>query len=190
VSTATRTFSIVIAPQPTTTNYFAPTANAAVTSSAGDNNGFQTNPTNAYAADGLFAVDTDSGSGNSTSCTAAGKDKHVFFTYSFGIPTTAVAILGIEVRLNARVDATAGDPRMCVQLSWNGGVSWTAAQSTATLTTSNAAYTLGTPTQTWGRTWVPSEMSNTNFRLRIINVASSTARDFSLDAVAVRVSYQ
>jgi hypothetical protein len=34
-----------------------------------------------------------------------------------------------------------------------------------------------------------ADFSNTNFRLRVIDVASSTSRDFSLDWVAVRVTY-
>ena len=79
---------------------------------------------------------------------------------------------------------------MCVQLSWNGGTSWTAARSTPTLTTSEATYILGGPANTWGRTWAVGDLSNTNFRVRIIEVASSTARDFSLDWMAVRVTYQ
>ena len=36
-----------------------PAANSPVTSGAGDNNGFQGNPTRAYINDGQFAVDTD-----------------------------------------------------------------------------------------------------------------------------------
>jgi hypothetical protein len=79
---------------------------------------------------------------------------------------------------------------MCVQLSWNGGTSWTAAQSTATLSTVENTYLLGGAANTWGRAWTPTELNNTNFRLRVINVASSTARDFSLDWVAVLVTYQ
>jgi hypothetical protein len=34
------------------------------------------------------------------------------------------------------------------------------------------------------------DFSNTNFRLRIIDLASSTARTFSLDWIALRVTYQ
>jgi hypothetical protein len=94
------------------------------------------------------------------------------------------------VRLDARADATGGAPRMCVQLSWNGGTSWTTAKTTANLTTSEATYTLGGAADTWGRTWSLGDFSNANFRVRIINVASNTSRDFSLDWVAVRVTYQ
>ena len=52
-----------------------------------------------------------------------------------------------------------------------------------------AARTLGGATNTWGRTWTPAELSNANFRVRVTNAADSTARDFSLDWIAVRVTY-
>jgi len=175
-------------PPPTSTGLTSPSLNAAVTSGAGDNNGFEVNPNNGHANDGLFAVDNNSGSAKSTSCTSTSRDKHVYREYGFGF--AASAILGIEVRLDARVDGTSGSPKMCVQLSWDGGATWTAAKQTPNLTTSEATYMLGSPTDTWGRTWSASNFGNTSFRVRIINTANSTARDFSLDWVAVNVYYQ
>jgi hypothetical protein len=176
-------------PPPTNTGFLSPSANAAQTSSAGDNNGFQTNPTNAHADDNLFAVDTNSGTNNNTSCTNNGKDKHIYYNYGVSLPAGAT-INGIEVRLDALADSTSGAPKMCVQLSWNGGTSWTSAKTTANLTTSAATYTLGGAADTWGRTWSVGDLSNGSFRVRIINVASSTSRDFSLDWVAVQVTHQ
>ncbi len=181
------TLTVQTAP-PINTGFRSPSANAAVTSSAGDNNGFAA-PANAYVEDSQFAIDTDSGTGTGTSCTGAGKDKHNYYNYDFIVPS-GVAIRGIEVRLAARVDSAAGAPRMCAQLSWNGGTTWTTALSTTTLTTTTLAYFLGSATNTWGRTWTVGDFSNANFRVRIINVASSIDRDFSLDRVAVRVTYQ
>jgi hypothetical protein len=175
-------------PPSTSTGYLAPTGQAAQTSSAGDNNGYQTSPTNAFLNDSVFAVDTNSGTNNNTSCTNNGKDKHHFFNFNFNIPSGTVQ--GIQVRLDARADATSGSPKICVQLSWNGGTSWTTAQQTGTLTTSEATYTLGGTANTWGRTWSLSDFTNTNFRVRVINVASNTSRDFSLDYIAVNVTYQ
>jgi hypothetical protein len=49
---------------------------------------------------------------------------------------------------------------------------------------------LGGAADTWGRTWTVSELGNTTFRVRVIDVAASTARDFSLDWVAVQITYQ
>ena len=173
----------------TSTGFLVPSANAAVTSGAGDNNGFQTTPSNAYVTDGSFAVDTDSGTNTNTSCTDAGKDKHSYYNYNFIVPS-GVSVRGIEVRLNARADSATNSPRMCAQLSWNGGASWTTAVSTTTLSTATTTYILGGATNTWGRTWTVGDFSNADFRVRIIDVASSTARDFSLDGVAVQVTYQ
>jgi hypothetical protein len=76
-----------------------------------------------------------------------------------------------------------------VQISWNGGASWTTAKSTSTLTTSESTYLLGGAADTWGRAWASGDFSNTNLRVRITDVASSTSRDFSLDWIAVQVSY-
>src|SRR6185436_1983844 len=54
---------------PTNTGMKGPTANAAETSSSGDNNGYEVNAANAHTCDSLFAVDNNSGSGTNTSCT-------------------------------------------------------------------------------------------------------------------------
>jgi hypothetical protein len=172
----------------TTTGWHSPSANAAVTSSAGDNNGFEASAANAYADDNLYAVDNNSGTSTSTSCTATQKDKHRFFNYGITIPGSAI-IQGIEVRLNSKVDSTSGSPRFCVQLSWDGGVTWTATKTSAALATAETTYILGGVVDTWGRAWSASDFNDANFRVRLTSVASNTSRDFSLDWVAVRVRY-
>lgn len=173
---------------PVSTGYLAPTGQAAQTTNAGDNNGYQTNPTNAFANDSVFAVDTNSGNGTSTSCTNNRKDKHQFFNFGFNIPSGTV--LGIQVQLDARVDSASGTRKLCVQLSWNNGASWTTAKQTSNLSTSEATYILGSASDTWGRAWSLSDFSNANFRVRVIDVGNSTSRDFSLDYIAVNVTYQ
>jgi hypothetical protein len=170
------------------TGFLAPSANAPVTTSAGDNNGYQTSPTSAYVADGVFASDPSSGTNTNTSCTNAGKDKHLFYNFNITMPTLTAAN-GIEVKLNARVNNTGSAPKICVQLSWDGGTTWTTAKTTATLTTTNATYTLGTTVDNWGRAWALGNFSNTNFRVRVIDIASSSARTFYLDSIAVNVTY-
>lgn len=163
-------------------------ANAAVTTSAGDNNGFELNPGNACANDGAFAQDVSSGTGTSTVCTNTGKDKHLYYNYGISVPASSV-INGFEVRLDGFADATTGTPLYCVELSWNGGTTWTTAKTTANLTTAEVTYTLGTTADNWGRTWAVSELTNANFRVRITSRASNTARAFSLEWAAVRVTY-
>lgn len=164
------------------------TANAAVTTGSGDNNGFQLNPGNACANDAAFAEDTNSGSNTTSSCTDAGKDRHLFYNYGFSI-LAGSTIDGIEVRLDAWADATGGGPFMCVELSWNGGTTWTAAKTTTSLGTTEATFTLGTSADTWGRTWASTDFADANFRVRITNVATNANRDFRLDWAAVQVTY-
>lgn len=168
------------------TGFLNPSANAADT--GGDNDGFGSNPTRAYSNNNSFAVDTNSGNNTGTSCTGADKDKHRYYNYNFSLPA-GTTIDGIEVRLDAKVDNTTGGPKMCVQLSWDGGVTWTTPKSTSNLTTGEATYVLGGVSDTWERTWNDTNFINSNFRVRAINVASNISRDFSLDWVGVRVHY-
>jgi hypothetical protein len=77
-----------------------------------------------------------------------------------------------------------------VQLSSDGGITWTTAKSTTSLSTTEATYSLGSTSDTWGRTWSSSDFNNSSFRLRVIDVASNPSRDFFLDHVAVNVTYQ
>ena len=170
------------------TGFRSATAQAAVTSGSGDNNGFQTGAANMLVDDGLFAVDTNSGSGTSTSCTSSAKDRHVLSNFGFSVPAGSV-IQGIEVKLNSRVDSTTGSPRFCVQLSWDGGATWTSALTSATLSTNETVYTLGGVTNTWGRTWTSTDFSDASFRVRLTMVASNTSRDYSLDWVGVQVRH-
>jgi len=168
------------------TGYHNPSANAA--DSGGDGNGYESNPTRGYSSNSSYATDTNSGNGTGTNCTGADKDKHRFYNYGFSIPSGGT-IDGIEVRIDGKADSTTGSPKMCVQLSWDGGTTWTTAKTTNNLTTSNATYTLGTASDDWGRTWGANDFNDANFRLRVIDVASDTSRDFSLDWAAVKIHY-
>ena len=179
------------------TGYLNCTAEAAVpnpppppSNRNGDGNGFQTNPMYACADDTNRAVDTDSGTTTNTGCGDTGKDRHIFSNYGISVPS-GNEIQGIAVRLDARVDSTPfGSTRnMCVELSWDGGTTWTAAKTTSSLTTGYQTYELGNNGELWGRTWSLSDLSNANFRVRITNVANNVLRDFYLDWVAVNVYY-
>lgn len=156
----------------------------------GDGNGFETTPTNAYSDNATFAKDINSGNGPGSSCSSNDKDKHQFYGYTFAVPQNAT-ILGIEVRLDAKVDSTAGLPKMCVQLSSDGGATWTPVyRTTPTLSQSEQTYILGGATDLWGRTWLPTDFYSANFRIRIVNVTTSLGPDFWLDWAAVKVYYR
>jgi len=173
----------VAAVQAADTGWVNPANNAADT--GGDNNGFEVNPANAY---------TD-GAGNAANMDGTG-DRHRYWGYNFGaIPSDAV-IQGIEVRLDWWLSATAGTNSMSVELSWDGGTSWTAAQTTTTEPTAEATTILGGTGHTWGRgnSWTAAQLSTTNFRVRVTStctgfLAGCDQRDFYLDWVPVRVTY-
>jgi hypothetical protein len=170
----------------TDTGFLSPTADLA--DSGGDGNGYETNPGNAYVLDGLFAVDSNSGTSTNAICSNKGKDRHRFYNYGFAIPGGST-IKGIEVRLDANADSTDSSPAICVQLSWDGGTSWSTSQVAGPLGASLQTFILGSPADSWGYTWRLSDLSNANFRVRVSDVATDTSRKFSLDWVAVRVSY-
>ncbi len=187
-SVTSASFALTFSAAPGNTGWRNCGANTAVTSGSGDNNGFEVNAGNACINDSLFARDDNSSTNTNTSCTNTGKDRHVYSTYGMPIGSTAT-VQGIEIRLDAWVDAASSTRFMCVQLSWDGGTNWTTAKTTASLTASQLTYTLGSATDTWGRTWTGGQLSNGNFRVRVTNVSSSTSRDFRLDYVGARVTF-
>jgi len=160
---------------PGDTGLLDPSANA-----AGTGGGFELNPTNAY---------TD-GSGYASNIDGPG-DRHRYYNYNTSIKSSC-AIDGIRVRLEWWLDSTSDTNSMSVELSWNGGASWTAAKTDSQESTSEHTATLGGPTNTWGRTWTVGELSNANFRVRLTSDCSGSgcsSRDFFLDWVPARIYY-
>jgi beta-lactamase superfamily II metal-dependent hydrolase len=170
-----------------TTNWMSPTAQVADT--GGDKNGYESNPAYAFSNNAAFAVDLNSGTTTSTSCTDAGKDRHRFYNLGFAIPAN-VTVSGLEIQLHARADSTSGTPKICVQVSWDGGLTWTTTRNTPSLATTETAYILGGSADNWGHAWTPAEFNNGSFIIRVIDVSSSTSRDFYLDWIAARVTYK
>lgn len=164
-------------------------ANAAA--AGGDGNGYEIAAGNACADDSVFASDMNSGSGTSSTCTATGKDKHVFSQFSLGVPGVVTSIDGIEVRLDERIDLLpAGSTnRVCIQLSWNNGATWTAAKQVNLTATTETTYAFGANNDLWGRAWAAGDFSNANFMVRVSDVSNNNARDFFLDYLAVQVMY-
>lgn len=78
---------------------------------------------------------------------------------------------------------------MCVELSWDGGFTWTATKTTPVLGTLQTANLLGSPTDTWGHVWSPTELADGNLVLRVTDIATQPGRKFSLDWVAVDITY-
>ncbi len=163
------------------TGFLSPSAQAADT--GGDNDGFELNPTNAFADDAAFASNID-----------GDDDRHLFYDYSLTVPTGA-AVNGIEVQLDWWLDAVNGNNSMRVELSWDGGTSWTGSMPDTVESTTEHTTVLGGSTDLWGRvSWTPAEFSDTNFRLRLTSRCQGSGtncnpRDYFLDWVAVKVYF-
>ena len=142
------------------------------------------NPT---TSDGAFdhpeKAYTDGGPGD-----AKGLDgqTHDYYGYQPTIPSV-VRIDGIEVRLDAKYKDFVG--RFYVELSWDGGQSWTSTgYNTGDLTTEEFPYILGGPNDTWGRTWAASEFTQSDFKTKLI-ASSPGGGQVKLDWVPVKVHY-
>ncbi len=160
------------------TGLLSPTTQVADT--GGDGDGFESNPTGAFADAGGIASNIN-GRG----------DRHRYYDYAISI-SGACSITGIEVRLDWWLDSVSATNSMSVELSWDGGTSWTAAKTDPVETTTEHTATLGGSTDTWARSWTAAEFSDANFRVRVTSNSSgggSNARDFFLDWVAVKIYY-
>jgi len=179
---------------PTSTAYAACVSQAADTTGAGDNNGYQGNPARACVNDASFATDTRSGTGGTQSCGAgaapdARKDRHRLWGYALGLPGTVTSIDGIRVRADLRLNNVSGTTNVCAQLSWDAGITWTTMQAAAVTATGETTYTFGGTGDTWGRTWSVAQLGTANFRVRLIDASTRTNKRFDLDYLAVSVTY-
>jgi Flp pilus assembly protein TadG len=142
---------------------------------------------------------------NTTYATASANDQ-LMTVRNFGLGTTSqipnqatLVIDGLRVRLSNTAltgSGTSTDCHVHVELSWDGGTSWSTQADTGPLTGSNASYTLGSSSSTaaWGgHNWVRNDFSDTNFRLRMIwhegNAQCAATRDVRVDFVEVRVDW-
>lgn len=160
-----------------------------VADTGGNGNGYELAPMNACVKDALVAQDTKSGTSRVISCTDAGKDRHRFSDYSLPVPSTST-VNGIEVQLDAFASTGNGIAQICVQLSGDAGATWTTVpRTTPNLGTAPGTYLLGGTGDLWGTAWTPTQLNNANFRVRVIDVADTATKGFSLDHVGVRVTY-
>jgi hypothetical protein len=82
-----------------------------------------------------------------------------------------------------------------MDLSWNGGATWTTPEKTQTLTGTEATYTLGASNDDWtnSHTWAPADFSDANFRARVHAIDPGAACDNAavdhLDWLQMKVHY-
>jgi hypothetical protein len=165
-----------------------PASNAA--DSGGLGNGYEGTPSNACAADATVATDANTGSvGHSTTCANAANDRHRFWGYAFGLPGTVASVDGITVQADMGMNNNGGTSVLCVELSWDGGTTWTAAKSVTLSGAAVATYTLGAANDAWGHTWTTAQLSTTSFRVRLTDATSQANKTYRLDYLRVSVQY-
>ena len=146
------------------TGLLAPTTSANINSVTNVTNGLTSN--NAYA---IFDSSNDVG------------DYGGFFNVS--IPAGAT-ILGIEVQLEGN---RANTRNLEIQLTWNNKSTFTALKTMPSFTNTDDLRIVGSPTDTWGRTWTVSELTNANFFVRLD--ATFASGNLNLDQVLLKIYY-
>ncbi len=123
-------------------------------------------------------------------------DAEVYRDFSFGIPTPAVTIKGIEVVLSAYREGAVEGGIFGVRLSGDGGASWTDFKGTSALTQLDALYTLGSSSDLWGTSWSTTGFTDDNFRLEVVPEGGKAipiahnGYQWLLDSVCVKVYYE
>ena len=163
-------------------------SNAAETTNAGDNNGYESLPANACAVDGSVATDANTGTANVNTCTATTADKHRWWGYSFGLPATVSSIAGITVTPSVGMNNGGGTTWVCIQLSSDSGATWTAPKTAVVANQAITAIPLGGAADTWGRSWTVADLG-AGFRVRVIDSSTQPNKDLLLDGLTVAVSY-
>jgi hypothetical protein len=104
--------------------------------------------------------------------------------YDYHLPISGNTIGGVTVQLEIAAFPAGGT--IDVQLSWDGGSTWTSVKTTSALTASDTIVTLGSNSDKWGRSaWSAADFSDTNFRVRL--TANTSSNTIYVDAIKVKV---
>lgn len=114
----------------------------------------------------------------------------VYGNYDIGddeVPDDA-NVEGIVVRLDWKADAVGDNAKAQVELSWDGGTTWTTAEADSSPSTTEETVTLGGSGEDWGHSWTTSQLTDANFQVRV-TFSADVAKTFSLDWVPVTIYY-
>ena len=157
------------------TGWISPTNEVADSGGAGD--GFELNPAEAFGDGGGWATDTD-GAG----------ERHIYFDY--GIDTANCgSISGIEVRMDWWLDNLAGTNGLAVELSWDGGTSWTPPYLDSVESLSERTVIVGGALDDWGHSWLVADSVDGTFMVRVTAISDSLPHSFNLDWIPIRAHY-
>ncbi|MBL8023261.1 MAG: hypothetical protein JNK54_03115 [Elusimicrobia bacterium] len=124
-----------------------------------------------------------------TSASATG----VLYGFDFSSIPVGSTIVGIEVMIEAKETNAAVDGYTQTSVSWNSGTNYSSTQrspGSGEFTLSDANYTVGGPTDSWGRSWSLAEITST-FRVKIVatDASSTVGRHVTVDYVTVTIYY-
>jgi len=108
-----------------------------------------------------------------------------WYNFNFGVPEGA-SIDGIAVNIEGCSLGIASSVKE-VELSWDGGGSYTSENKQNTFGTTDSTETYGGSTDKWGRTWDDDEFSNVNFRVRVERISAPIVS--GIDHIQVNVYY-
>lgn len=173
-----------------TTSTSTGTGSSQRTASSSVSGGVWTSPGSVYSNDNAYA----SASSNNSA------QQWGTFGFDSSLPASTTSVGGIVVNLNDLYLTGSGTSTNCqvsVEISWNGGGSWSSAQLTSALnTTTTADYLVGSSSSTsgWGsHSWTRSDLLNANFRVRLTwldgTASCSSSLSVSLDHLQVTAYY-
>ena len=184
--TATATPSRTNTPTPTNTpsvgntGWLGPTTNAAQTSSAGDNNGYESSD-KCLCRWRIRSRRYEQWHEQEYILHGPGKDKHLFYNYNFYF---AASQSGNRSAPRSARRLQRWIAQICVEI--HGTEAHLGPfKNTPNITTTQGTYILGGLADTWGRTWAVGDFTNANFRIRVTDVSNNANRDFFLDWIAV-----
>ena len=173
------------------TGWTDPANNAPGDGIGGGGNGFEVTPQNAYTDGGGNAANIN-GNGNS----------HRYYGYDFSSIPAGSTIDGIAVRLDWWLSSKCKMNRIYVDLSWDGGLTWTSTKTASNerISDGNPTDIEGGPVDDWNHSWdlAAGELSASNFVVRLKSACSyesfwcaddCSKKDWFLDWVPVRVCY-
>ncbi len=126
-------------------------------------------------------------SDNAYASSPAGGDAVVYTGLGFSVPAASL-ISRVELGYEAFV---AGNDKIAITLSWDGGTTWCPTVTTGALPGADPnAYTFSSFTACTGHTWTPSDFG-ANLSARFTHVVQGgTPETIDLDANVIRVTYQ
>ena len=131
----------------------------------------------------IAALDAAYAHGNNT-------DGLSFTAKNFGFSLSSThAVDDIQIKIVSSVSSESADNRWGVELSWDGGTSWTTSKSTFEIGSSDSTQYISAGPVGFSHTFTYSEMSDANFRVRLTPTQSTSTTDTDTDYVSVQVFY-